>query len=77
MSIPKVNYNFVRVADVEQCDVNSTIDLIGVVRDDNGVNEIVAKASGKPVSVIFFSSLLFNIFFYVSYKEKRIEVGYW
>ncbi|KAI7849609.1 hypothetical protein BDC45DRAFT_448356 [Circinella umbellata] len=69
VSIPKVNYNFVRVADVEQRDVNSTIDLIGIVRDDNGVNEIIAKASGRPVSK--------RELVVVDDSEKEIRVTIW
>ncbi|KAI9262305.1 putative replication factor-A protein 1 [Phascolomyces articulosus] len=49
VAIPKVNYNFVRIADVESCEPNTTIDMIAVVRDDNGVQEIVTKTTGRPV----------------------------
>ncbi|KAL1935602.1 hypothetical protein VTP01DRAFT_4742 [Rhizomucor pusillus] len=47
-SIPQVNFSFVKVADVDRYEKGAVIDLIGIVKDDNGVQEIITKATGRP-----------------------------
>ncbi|KAI8136441.1 replication factor-A protein [Fennellomyces sp. T-0311] len=49
ISIPKMNFNFVRIADVDQYEKNASIDMIGVVREDAGIQELISKASGRPL----------------------------
>ncbi|CDH49356.1 replication factor-a protein 1 [Lichtheimia corymbifera JMRC:FSU:9682] len=48
-SIPQMKYNFVRIADLDNYEKNAIIDSICVIKEDHGVQEIVAKASGKPM----------------------------
>lgn len=48
-SIPQMKYNFVRIADLDNYEKNAIIDSICVVKEDFGMQEIVAKASGRPM----------------------------
>ncbi|KAI9498454.1 replication protein A DNA-binding subunit [Zychaea mexicana] len=49
VTIPKMNFSFVRIADIANYEKDATVDIIGVVRDDNGVQEIITKSTGRPV----------------------------
>ncbi|KAF7726530.1 Replication factor A protein 1 [Apophysomyces ossiformis] len=48
VTVPKMSFNFVKIADIDNHEKGSTIDVIGIVRDDNGIQEIVSKATGRP-----------------------------
>ncbi|KAH8592769.1 hypothetical protein B0O99DRAFT_689322 [Bisporella sp. PMI_857] len=47
-SVPQVRYNFSNVADLQSIDKDSTIDIIGVLKEVQEVSQIVAKATQKP-----------------------------
>ncbi|KAI9482714.1 MAG: hypothetical protein EXX96DRAFT_555382 [Benjaminiella poitrasii] len=47
-SIPQMNYEFVKINCLERYEKGANIDVLGVVIEDQGVSEIVSKASGKP-----------------------------
>ncbi|KAI8393889.1 putative replication factor-A protein 1 [Radiomyces spectabilis] len=47
-SVPQMNFEFVKIADIANHEKSATIDVIGVVKEDNGINEIVAKSTGRP-----------------------------
>ncbi|KAI8339707.1 hypothetical protein BC941DRAFT_372880 [Chlamydoabsidia padenii] len=47
-AIPEMNYSFVKIADMDNHEKGATIDIIGVVVEDSGIQEIVAKATGRP-----------------------------
>jgi replication factor A1 len=47
-AIPQMVYDFVKIADLEKHEKGSNIDVIGVITEDQGVSEIVSKATGKP-----------------------------
>ncbi|KAM3586834.1 Replication factor A protein 1 [Umbelopsis sp. WA50703] len=49
-SLPTMSFNFVPIAKLDDgIDKGDTVDVIGLVKEDEGVQEIVSKASGKPV----------------------------
>ncbi|GAB5586089.1 Replication factor A protein 1 [Umbelopsis nana] len=49
-SLPTMAFNFVPIAKLDDgIDKGDTVDIIGVVKEDEGIQEIVSKASGKPV----------------------------
>ncbi|KAI9027599.1 putative replication factor-A protein 1 [Phycomyces nitens] len=47
-SVPQGHYNFVKINEIDNFEKGSVVDIVGVVKEDNGVQEIVSKASGKP-----------------------------
>ncbi|ORE09798.1 replication factor-a protein [Rhizopus microsporus var. microsporus] len=47
-AIPQMNFKFVKVSDLDNIEAGSTIDIMGVVIQDNGVTEIVTKSTGRP-----------------------------
>ncbi|KAI7896852.1 uncharacterized protein EV154DRAFT_410881, partial [Mucor mucedo] len=49
-AIPQMNYEFVKVADLEKHEKGTNIDIVGVVTEDMGLSEIVNKISGKPTN---------------------------
>ncbi|KAI9314631.1 hypothetical protein BX666DRAFT_1968809 [Dichotomocladium elegans] len=49
VAIPKMKFNFVRISELENYAKDSLIDCICVVKDDSGLQEIIAKSSGKPM----------------------------
>ncbi|KAI8982961.1 putative replication factor-A protein 1 [Pilobolus umbonatus] len=49
-SIPQNTYNFVKIADMEKQQVGTNVDILAVVVADNGLSEIVSKATGKPIN---------------------------
>ena len=48
--VPKVNFNFTTLADLQSVEKDNTIDCIGILQEVGEVSEIVAKTSGKPYS---------------------------
>lgn len=46
--VPKVQYNFVKLDQIEGLENNTVIDVLGIVKNVEEKREIVAKASGKP-----------------------------
>lgn len=47
-NVPQVRFNFTSIADLQNVEKDSTIDVIGVLQQVDEVSEIVSKASGKP-----------------------------
>ncbi|KAL0074868.1 putative replication factor-A protein 1 [Phycomyces blakesleeanus] len=47
-AVPQANYNFVKIKEIDNFDKGAVIDVVGVVKDDNGLQEIVSKTTGKP-----------------------------
>ncbi|ORZ17202.1 hypothetical protein BCR42DRAFT_374342 [Absidia repens] len=47
-AVPEMNYDFVKIADMDKKEKGSVVDALGVVREDAGIQEIVSKASGRP-----------------------------
>ncbi|CAG8983163.1 hypothetical protein HYALB_00010311 [Hymenoscyphus albidus] len=47
-NIPQVRYNFTNIANLQEIDKDSTIDVIGVLKDIAEVNQIVSKSTQKP-----------------------------
>ncbi|CAO3614372.1 unnamed protein product [Cunninghamella blakesleeana] len=47
-ALPSIKYNFVKIADVDKHEKQSIIDVIGVLTEDSGMQEVVSKATGKP-----------------------------
>ncbi|CAO3686469.1 unnamed protein product [Umbelopsis ramanniana] len=49
-SIPTMSFDFVEIAKLDNgIEKGDTVDIIGVVKEDEGIQEIVSRASGKPV----------------------------
>ncbi|KAG2229080.1 putative replication factor-A protein 1 [Thamnidium elegans] len=48
-SIPQMIYDFVKIADIGKREKGDNVDIIGVLQGDQGISEIIAKASGKPM----------------------------
>lgn len=48
-SIPQMIYSYVKIADIAKREKGDNVDIIGVLHNDLGVSEIIAKASGKPM----------------------------
>ncbi|KAI7864761.1 hypothetical protein BDF14DRAFT_1831812 [Spinellus fusiger] len=46
-AVPQVRFNFVKIADIENIEKGTNIDVIGVLKEDMGVQEIMTKATGK------------------------------
>ena len=47
-SAPKVKYNFVQLSDIANCEKDSTIDTIGVLKEVAETSQITSKTTGKP-----------------------------
>lgn len=48
-SVPKVQFNFVQLADLPSHEKDTTCDVIGIVQDHGAVTEITAKATQKQI----------------------------
>ncbi|GMM38931.1 replication factor A subunit protein [Saccharomycopsis crataegensis] len=46
--VPKLTYNFVPLSKVEDLEVNSVIDVVGVLREVNPAFQITSKSTGRP-----------------------------
>lgn len=46
--VPKIHFNFTKLNQIESCEPNSIIDVIGVLKEVNPVFQITAKSTGKP-----------------------------
>ncbi|KAI1293967.1 replication factor-A protein [Xylaria venustula] len=47
-SVPQVRFNFVNIAELQSVEKDSTVDVVGVLKDVGEVSQIVAKATQKP-----------------------------
>lgn len=47
-NVPQVRFNFTTIADLQNVDKDTTVDIIGVLKEVAEVSEIVSKTSGKP-----------------------------
>ncbi|KAI7906225.1 uncharacterized protein BX663DRAFT_499321 [Cokeromyces recurvatus] len=47
-NIPQMNFEFVKIGNLEKYEKGANIDVVGVVIEDQGVSEIVSKMTGKP-----------------------------
>ncbi|KAG9238114.1 replication factor-a protein 1 [Amylocarpus encephaloides] len=47
-NLPQVRFNFTNIANLQDIDKDSTIDVIGVLKDVHEVTQITSKASGTP-----------------------------
>lgn len=47
--MPKIQYNFVQLADLVQQEKDTTCDVLGIVQDHGVVSEITAKATQKQI----------------------------
>lgn len=47
-SVPQIRYNFTNVAALQEIDKDSTIDVLGVLKDVGQVDTIVSKTTSKP-----------------------------
>ncbi|KAI0885655.1 replication factor-a protein [Annulohypoxylon maeteangense] len=47
-SVPQVRFNFVNIQELQSVEKDSTVDLVGVLKEVNEVSQIIAKSSGKP-----------------------------
>ncbi|SGZ22739.1 BQ5605_C022g09535 [Microbotryum silenes-dioicae] len=46
---PQVKYNFVELASLGECPKDSTVDVLGIVKDNGDLSEITAKATNKQI----------------------------
>jgi len=46
--VPQVRYNFTTLADLQSCEVNTTVDALGILQNIGEVSEIVSKTTSKP-----------------------------
>lgn len=46
--VPQVRYNFTSIADLQSVEKDTTIDIVGVLRDVGETSQIVSKATSKP-----------------------------
>lgn len=46
--VPQVRYNFTRVGDLQSIENNTTIDILGILKEVGEVNQIVSKTTSKP-----------------------------
>ncbi|KAG1461501.1 hypothetical protein G6F46_002012 [Rhizopus delemar] len=49
-AIPQMNFKLVKIGDLDSVEKGATVDAMGVVIQDSGLNEIVTKATGKPTN---------------------------
>ncbi|KAI0896750.1 replication factor-a protein [Annulohypoxylon nitens] len=47
-SVPQVRFNFVNIQELQSVEKDSTVDLVGVLKEVHDVSQIIAKSSGKP-----------------------------
>lgn len=47
-SVPQVRYNFTSFAEIESVDAQSTVDVIGILKEVADVTQIVSKTTSKP-----------------------------
>jgi replication factor A1 len=47
-SVPQVRYSFVPIQDLQQCEKDATVDIIGVLKEVGEVSQITSKTTGKP-----------------------------
>lgn len=47
-SVPSIRYNFTNIQDLQKVEANSTVDLVGVIKDVGEVSQITSKSTGKP-----------------------------
>lgn len=50
VSMPTITYDFVKISDLEKCNPNSNIDLIGIVKVCNDVGSVVSKSTQKEIT---------------------------
>lgn len=46
--VPQVRYNFTNIGDLQSVEKDSTIDIIGVLKEVSDTNQIVGKTTNKP-----------------------------
>jgi len=46
--VPQVRYNFTNIADLQSVDKDTTIDIIGVLRDVGETSQVTSKTTSKP-----------------------------
>ncbi|ODV65232.1 replication factor-a protein [Hyphopichia burtonii NRRL Y-1933] len=46
--VPKINFNFTKLNQIESVEANSILDVIGVLKNVNNCEEMTAKSTGKP-----------------------------
>lgn len=46
--VPQVRFNFTNIADLQTVEKDTTIDVVGVLKDVGEVNQIVSKTTSKP-----------------------------
>lgn len=49
-SVPQVRYNFTNIGALQEVEKDSTIDVIGVLKEAGNVEEILSKSTNKPYS---------------------------
>jgi len=47
-SVPQVRFNFVSISELQLVEKESTVDVIGVLKDVEDATQIIAKSTGKP-----------------------------
>ncbi|TAQ90680.1 hypothetical protein B7494_g1013 [Chlorociboria aeruginascens] len=47
-NVPQVRYNFTTIGDLQNVDKDSTIDVIGVLKEVAEINQIISKSTQKP-----------------------------
>ncbi|KAI1272443.1 replication factor-A protein [Xylaria sp. FL0933] len=47
-SVPQVRFNFVNIAELQSIEKDSTVDVVGVLKDVGEVSQIVSKTTQKP-----------------------------
>ncbi|KAI1344757.1 replication factor-A protein [Xylariaceae sp. FL0016] len=47
-SVPQVRFNFVNIGELQSVEKDTTVDVIGVLKNVDEVNQITAKSSGRP-----------------------------
>ncbi|CAO3638936.1 unnamed protein product [Cunninghamella echinulata] len=68
-SVPTISYNFVKIADMDKHEKFAVVDVIGVLKEDSGIQEIVSKATGRPTKKRELSI--------VDETQKQIRVTIW
>ncbi|KAK3899877.1 hypothetical protein C8A05DRAFT_46174 [Staphylotrichum tortipilum] len=47
-SVPQVRFNFCNIQELQEVDKDATVDVVGVLKEVNDVDEITSKNTGKP-----------------------------
>ncbi|KAI0445335.1 replication factor-A protein [Xylaria telfairii] len=47
-SVPQVRFNFINISDLQSVEKDTTVDVVGVLKEVGDVSQIVAKSTGKP-----------------------------